>query len=273
MSFISKATQFIEPQKLPNRFTDGWQTMGTKKIAPRTNSAEELINSLKAHAKDNSEIAEFVKNLNNMDKKHLGLAQDIIDLANTNSLLPTNINLKKEVAPNKTILGSILNRLPNLSHKNPEALDLTEQVINNTDNQNSKYFICNLFDFDLERMGNSLAEQMKVVKEMIPTIAEGTLNSGYKMNFEANNNFFQIIKRLCSSDMKPENIKILDKITKLTDECKKTEQIIDVDIIGGGNTSVMTKNLEVLPQVLKNADAQNKTINVSEFLTKNINLD
>lgn len=273
MAFLSKVALSLEPKKLPNRFVGAWETVGVSKKAPRTNTVEELTNSIKAYAKDNPEIEEFAKNLEKMDVKHLGLAQDIIDLANIKEMLPTNINLKKEIAPNKTILGNILNRLPDISHKNPEVLNLTEEVISNTDKQNSKYFLCNLFSFDLEKMGNSLAKQMNIVKEMVSSIAKSTLDGSYKMDYEANNNFFQTIKRLCSADINPENLKILNKVIKITDGSKNIEHVIDVEKINKGNTSTMAKNLEFLPQVLKNADAQNKTFDVAGFLTKNVNLD
>ena len=48
---------------------------------------------------------------------------------------------------------------------------------------------------------------------------------------------------------------------------------INLDDIRLGDTARIKENLEVLPQVLKNAEAQGlRTFDVSGFLTKNVNL-
>ena len=40
-----------------------------------------------------------------------------------------------------------------------------------------------------------------------------------------------------------------------------------------GDTKTIQENLKILPQVLEEADKQGKSIDVSGFLTKNVNLE
>lgn len=261
-------------KKLPNRFIqEAYIQMGNISNKPRTNSYEELVNSINAYAKENPEIAEFAKQIKDMNPKHLGLAHDIIDLSGIREMLPTNIDLNKPTNAGKSIAGYILSKLPEVSKKNPAALELTESVINNSDTQNAKYFLSNLFGFDLTKMSN-LSEQMKATTELVPNIAKSTLDGMYTMDFSKNENFFKIIQRFCSGDTKPENLKLLKKITDISDEVSDIEAGIDIDDIRLGNTDTIKTNLEILPSLLEKAKAQGcKTLDVSGFLTKNTNLD
>ncbi len=275
MSFMSKIGAAIDSSvnKLPNRFLEGgFMKMGAVDRAPRANTTQELVDSIRAYAKESPEIAEFAKHLDEMQPEHLGLAQDIIDLSNTHEMLMTNINLKDTLKNGKTVMGEMLKMLPETSKKNPAALELSEEVINHSDATNAKYFLCSLFGHDLPNMG-SLAEQMRATKEVVGTIAKDTLSGGYTGTFEKNKEFFEFIKNLCYNDSKPENVKMLkpifDTIEKL---CKNTQPTCDIGAIRTGNTKAIKENLEILPQVLENADKQGKSIDVSSFLTNNVNL-
>lgn len=275
MSLFSKVGASISDKavKLPNRFLQGggFMDMGAVNRAPRANTTQELVDSIRAYAKESPEIAEFAKHLDEMKPEHLGLVQDIIDLSNTHERLMTNINLKDTIN-GKTVMGEILKMLPETSKKNPAALELSEEVINHSDATNAKYFLCSLFGHDLPNMG-SLAEQMRATKEVVGTIAKETLSGGYLGTFEKNKEFFEIIKNLCYNDSKPENVKmlkpIIDTIEKL---CKNTQPTCDIGAIRTGSTKTIKENLEILPQVLENADKQGKSIDVSSFLTNNVNL-
>lgn len=275
MSLFSKISTITnEARTLPNRFKGGFMPMGAVQRTPRTDTAEELISSINAYAKQNPEIAEFAKQIKDMNPKHLGLAQDIIDLSNVQELLNTNIDLKQaSKIPGKTNFGIILNMLPEISRKNPAALDLTQTVINNSDATNAKYFLLKFFGYDLTKASGA-SEQIKAANEMVPYIAKDTLSGGYLMDYSKNNNFFNLIMRLCSSDSKPENIKILNNVMQMIEKlCKKTNQAINIDDIRLGDTKVIKENMDALPYLLENAEAQGKNIDVSGFLTKNVNLN
>lgn len=274
MSLFSKLTTEL-PAKLPNRFLEkgGFMPMGAVDRTARTNTAKELVDSIKAYAKESPEVAEFAKHLDEMQPQHLGLAQDIIDLSNTQEMLMTNINLKAKMSNGKTPLGCILEMLPATSKNNPAALDLAEEVINHSDTTNSKYFLCNLFGYDLPKMGG-LAEQMKATKEVVGTVAKDTLSGGYLGTFEKNKEFFEFIRDLSSGDSKPENIKLLKPLRGILEKfIKNSNPHCNIYEIRTGDTKTIQENLKILPQVLGEADKQGKSIDVSGFLTKNVNLE
>ena len=115
---------------------------------------------------------------------------------------------------------------------------------------------------------------MKAVKEAVPVIAKDTLSGGYTMDYSKNNEFFNFVQHLCSSDGKPENFKLLGKIFDIIENSsKKVQHFCNLDALKKADTAKVKQNLEVLPQVLKNADEAGKPIDVVDFLEHNINLD
>lgn len=276
MSLFSKVSKIIpqETQKLANRFIgNGFMPMGAVTRQPRANTVQEITGSIRAYAKENPEIAEFAQQMKDMNPEHFGLAHDVIDLSRTQEMINTYINLNEKTVMGKTIAGWILSRLPEVSRKNPAALDLIQAVINHSDTQNAKYFLIKMFGFDLAKM-NGLSEQMKAVKEVVPAIAEDTLSGGYTMDFSKNSEFFSYIQHLCSGDSKPENIKMLKQIHEMINKlCKKTSPVCNIDDIRIGDTAVIKRNMDALPYLLENAEAQGKSVDMSAFLTRNVNLD
>ena len=270
MAFIPKLTEAFASnvEKLPNRFNQGFMKMGVVNRSPRNNSTNEIIESIQAYAKENPEIADFAKHLNELNPKHLGLAQDIIDLSYTKEMLPTAIRLNDKAENGKTILGLILNRLPEISKKNPAALDLTETVFNNSDSINSKYFLRKLFSFNIENM-SGISKQMKATKEVIPEIASDTLDGAYTADYSKNKEFFEFVQALCTEDSKPENVKIIKPIMNAINKlCKYSQPMCDLNTIKTGDTQVIKKNMEALPYLLENAEAQKIPVDISGFLTK-----
>ncbi|MBD5401408.1 hypothetical protein HDR58_01210 [bacterium] len=275
MSFFSKVSAKIsnDAVKLPNRFTEnGFMPMGAVKRTPRTNTTEELVSSIRAYAKESPEIAEFAKHLDEMNPEHLRLAQDVIDLSRTQEMLTTNINLNNKNKDGEKIIGRILRMLPEVSKKNPGAIELTESVINNSDTTNAKYFLASLFNNDLAKFGE-LSEHMKALKSLVPQIAEETLSGGYMMDYSKEQNFYRFVTNFCRNDANPESIGLLPKVLDIVDTiCKKIKVEINGTTIALGNPKTITENMEILPQLLKNAEAKGQDINVSEFLTNNVNL-
>ena len=268
LAIISKISE--GSQKLQNRFLEGggFMKLGFVQRNPRSNTTKELTNSIRAYAKENPEIANFAKHIDEMNPKHLGLAQDIIDLSNTKELSMTNIDLGQKIQDGTTYAGYMLKRLPEISKKNPEALDLTEEVINNSDTQNAKFFLSKLFGYNLENM-SSISEQMKATKEVVPEVAKSTLEGGYTGDFSKNNQFFTFIQTLCSGDSKPENIKLLKPIFEMMDKINKnTGATCDIEKLRTAETKIVKDNMDALPYLLENAEAQGKTIDVTDFLTK-----
>jgi hypothetical protein len=94
------------------------------------------------------------------------------------------------------------------------------------------------------------------------------------MDFSKNEKFFRTIQCLISPKSKPENIRLINKISEILDKfCKKIEGICYLDDITHADTKVLKENLTILPDLLKNAESQGlKEIDVSDFLTRNTNI-
>ncbi len=233
----------------------------------------DIAKSKEFHDLKGAELENFTRHMSGLNPKYLGLAHDVIDLANTQQMLNTNINLLKVQDDGKSIMGRILSMLPKTSEKNPGALELTEAVINNSDATNSKYFLASLFNNDLPSLG-FLSEQMKAIKELVPQIADQALSGGYTMDYSKERNFFKFITEMCRPDAKPENLRLITKVLDMIDAiAKKTQPSVDSVEVAIGNPQVIKRNMEALPYLLENAEAQGKSVDVSGFLTKNVNLD
>lgn len=259
-------------QKLPNRFLgNGFETMGAVIRKPRTNSSQELISSIKAYACENPVIKNFSDNIQNINTKHLGLAQDIIDLSNTREMLCTHINMLDNKNGNNSILKMILEKFPVVSKNNPDAIELAQEVVNHSDIQNSKYFLTKFFACPIENFTH-LAPQMKAVKKIVPHIAKDTLSGGYTMDFSKNEKFFQFLTSLISRDAKPENIELIDKIMEFVNKfSSKLNLTCNLSEIKTADSAKLKENLKILPEVLKNL-SHDKNFEVAEFLSKNTNL-
>lgn len=270
--FQSAAEKF---KNLGRRFTPEEQKMANKLNFFKKLGVEAKVAELKSH-----EIQEFLTNAKNMPQRHLSLAQDVIDLSNTHAFINNEIfpsvNFNTIGAIDKTnkpttLMGYLLNLLPKISKENPNALDLADAVVTHTDDTNSKFFLSRF----LEKAPNT-PEQTKLTEKLVPIFAKDTLNGMPSMDLGPNckeNVFLGIISNLCSKDSKPENLKLLDQLLEMTDTInKKTNPKINIDDIRLGNTNVIKENMEILPEILKNAEAQGKDIDASGFLTKNVNL-
>jgi hypothetical protein len=309
MSIFSRISQKVEPvftqeiKVLPNRFVrGGFQEMGAVTNPVRTNSASEIKESIIGLKKledlratkvqgsskilseqKSKDIAEFIEQMNDMPPRHLSLAQDVIDLSNTKYMVSDgifaedNFNAIGQVnssGKKSTMMGYILNKLPQISKEKPEALDLADEVLTHSDNTNAKFF---LFRF-LENLQNKGAEQMKATEPFVKMFSKDILKGSPSLYFDASckeNQFLNAINNMTSKDTKLENIKLFDKALKITDEVDtgKTQYNFAMNEILSGKPEKIRENLEIFPEVLKNASNKVKEFDVSGFLTKNINLD
>lgn len=270
----SKANTF---SKLPNRFFQGWTKVGYVERAPRANTVEELRSSIMAYAKENPEIAEFAKHMNEMNPRHLGVAQDIIDLSHGTVMSGgwTNINLNQLCTDGsgRTIMGDLLRRLPEIGKRNPEALNTLERVFNYSDHTNAKYFLVEMLGGNkVEEMAH-LAPQLKAFQEVVPTVAKETITRASIMDFSQNKEFFDFFRVLAAPNSKPANVRLLPQISEnLNRICKRTSPKCDLSDIRLADTERLTENVKVMPQVLENAERQGKNIDIGAFLANNVNL-
>lgn len=231
--------------------------------------------------RDAKGLKELLPQLKNMPLRHQNLVHDIIDLDRFHAFINHDIfptvnlhQLGRDSAGNKTsLLQYIFTMLPKLSKENPEALNLAEKVMTHSDDANGKFFISKFIPC---LQGSQGAKQMEATEDLVPILTESYLKGMPSMSLNSDckeNQFFQAIMTLCDKDTKPENIKLLKEATNISDKYK-TGANINLAEISKGDTQTIRENIEALPYLLENADAQGiERVDVSGFLTKNVNLD
>ncbi len=222
------------------------------------------------------EVAKFKKELKAMAPEHLGLASDICELGTHREMLPTHIDIRKTAPNKKSLLEFLMEKLPIASKENPNALDFTKEVINNTDTIASKYFLSSFAPiFEHPEAGKHLSATKPLVKD----IADTTLQGGFRMDFEKENNFVNSLWQFINPKVNPENIEVLDKTLKtvenLPKSCDKLNCIIDSDTIINSKipSAKMKENLSTFTEIAENLSKQTNEVNLSDFMTKNVNLD
>lgn len=243
-----------------------------------------VAHSIKVAELKTREITEFLKVAGDMPQRHLSLAHDVVDLSNTHAMInhdifPTvnfnDIGQAKSTGKRTTLMGYVLNLLPGLSKANPKAVDLAETVVSHSDDTNAKFFLQRFVD-NFPNAGTE--RQAEATEALVEPLAKSILKGMPSMDLGPRSKehaFFNQIRHLCSEDSKPENLRLLKQTLDTTDSvAPNVDADINLDDIRLGDTARIKENLEVLPQVLENAEAQGlRTFDVSGFLTKNVNLN
>lgn len=270
MSLFSKISNTLS--KEPAFRFGGWQTMGAHTKALDTRSTEQLLANIEYFAKKNPEVAKFKEELKAMNPKHLGLVSDICELANKSDMLYTDINLKDSKQVGKNIFAAWMEKLPKASKENPAALEFAQEVINQTDSTASKYFLAST-DGLLEHP--EAAEHLKATQPLVKDIAEATLSGGYTMDFSKEKNFMDAVSAYINPKADVEKIKLMPEMIKVADSIPESTNIY-IDSLPFIHSNVpmgkIRENMEVFPKVANNLD-QGKSINMTDFLMKNVNLD
>ena len=147
MQFISKigaSLQAKEPQLTRRLFTGGWESMGHIKRTPDTRTTEQLLENIEYFANAFPEVAQFKDALKAMNPKHLGLVSDICELAKNKEFVNTAIDIRKPSANGKSIFQTLIEKLPKASKENPASIELSQEIINNTDSIAAKYSLGSL---------------------------------------------------------------------------------------------------------------------------------
>lgn len=242
-----------------------------------------MASSVMASELKAKEITEFLKVAGDMPQRHLSLAHDVVDLSNTHAMInhdifPTvnfnDIGQAKCTGKRTTLMGYVLNLLPGLSKANPKAVDLAETVVSHSDDTNAKFFLQRFVD-GFPFVGTE--KQAEAAEPLVKILANSVLKGMPSMDLGPSSKeqtFFNLIADLCKADSKPENLKLLKRTLEMTDDiAPNVDSAINLSEVRVGDTERIAENLEVLPQVLKNAEAQGlRTFDVSGFLTKNVNL-
>lgn len=270
MSIFGKVSESMikQPSLTSRLFVGGWSQMGHVKRQPDTRTTEQLLENIEYYAKHCSEVAKFKDELKQMNPKHLGLVSDICELANHKEFVNTSIDIKKNGINGKSLFEILMEKLPMASKENPESVELSKAIIDNTDSITSKYALgCLSPLYECK----DAAEHIKATVPLVGEIADATLKGGYTMDYSKEENFVKGISRFISPDVQLDKLKILPKIIKVAEDAKAMCQI-DAFPFLQNKTAIdkVTKNLETFKALDKNMEG--KTINLTEFLDKNVDL-
>lgn len=238
------------------------------KREPDTRTTKQLLENIDYFAQRCPEVAQFKDELKEMNPKHLGLVSDICELANHKEFLNTAMNIKKPAANGKSLFQFLLEKLPKASKENPASLELSQEIINNTDATAAKYALGSLSPlYDCKEA----AQHMEATIPLVNDIAESTLTGGYTMDYSKEQNFVNGIKSFISPNVLLEKLRMLSKIINVAEKSNATCQIDAFPFVTNNTPiSTITKNLETFKNLDKSM--KGKTINFTEFLEKNVNI-
>lgn len=250
----------------------GFQQMGAFTREVDTRTTQQLLANIDYFAEKLPEVAQFKKELKAMNPEHLGLVSDICELGNHTVMLPTNINIRKPASNGKSLLAFLMEKLPWASKENPEMLNFTQEVINQTDTTAAKYFLgCFAGVFEHPEAGRHLAATRPLIKD----IAKAALSGGYTMDYSKEQKFVNVLRSYVNPSVNPEKIEVV------TDAIKTAEKLpdellcyIDGTQIINSSTPVrqMRENLETFSQIADGLAKQTKEVNLSDFVIHNVNL-
>lgn len=278
MSFMNKivgsGVQLSEKAKPSFRF-GAWQQMGAFTREADTRTTEQLLANIDYFADRLPEVAQFRKELKAMKPEHLGLVSDVCELGTRSEMLNTNIDMRKPAQNGKSLLAFLIEKLPWASKENPEMLNLAQEVINQTDTTASKYFLGSFAGvFEHPEAGRHLAATKPLVKD----IAQATLNGGYTMDYSKEQKFVNVLSSYVNPSVTPEKIEIVNEALRTVE---KLPDSVDLSCYVDGATilktetpvSQMRKNLRTFEQIAEGLSQKTKEVNLTEFVTRNVNLD
>lgn len=251
----------------------GWERMEAHTRPADTRTTKQLLANIEYFAQRNPEVARFKNELKQMNPKHLGLVSDICELSNRTSLLNTNIDLKDSKQVGKNVFAVWMEKLPKASRENPAALEFTQEVVNQTNMQASKYFLASSYEL-LDHP--EATELVRATKPLVKNIAQSTLSGLYTMDYSKEKKFVNALGIFINKNSDLEKIKLIPELFKLADTISEKGKIY-IDSFPFIHSKVpmskIKENLEVFPQVAEEALRQGKDINMTNFLMHNVNLD
>ena len=271
MNFFQKVAQSFttkEPQLTRRLFIGGFEQMGHVKREHDTRTTEQLLENIDYFAEKCPEVAQFKKELKEMNPKHLGLVSDICELANHHEFLNTAINIKKPANNGKSLFQFLLEKLPIASKENPASLELSQEIINNTDATAAKYALGSLSPlYDCKEA----AQHIEATIPLVSDIAEATLQGGYMMDYSKEQNFVRGISSLISPNVKLKKLQLLPQILKLAEKSKATCQVDAFPFVTNETPiETISRNIETFKSL--DANLEGKTVNLTEFIEKNVNI-
>ena len=271
MNILKKTATILErkePQLTKRLFTGSWEAMGHIKRGIDTRTTEQLLENIDYFAKCCPEVAQFKDSLKSMNPKHLGLVSDVCELATRHEMINNAIDIRKPSSNGKSLFQFLMEKLPIASKENPAAVELTQEIINNTDSIGAKYTLgalSNLYEC------KEAARHAEATIPLVSDIAEATLNGGFTMDYSKERNFVKALGSFISPNVSLDKLKLLTEVNKIAENSNAVCQLNAFPFLT--NKTEMSKilaNLETFKCLDKNMHG--KSINLTEFLEKNVNM-
>ncbi|MBS4760144.1 MAG: hypothetical protein KHX03_05555 [Clostridium sp.] len=268
----SKILQETIKKPVNRLFTDAFEQMGAITRKPDTRTKDELVQTIDYYTQRIPEMKEFAKEIKTLNPKHMGTIADTLELSTHKEMLPTYINLGAKTTNGVSYREVIVKDMIEASKTNPEAMELVDAIINNTDSTTSKYALGMMSGGILKN--KELAKHMQETAKIVPDIAQETLNGGYTMDYSKQENFMDMIKTFVNPNAKPEKITALfTDLAPATDKLKANFNIyMDKFVNSSTPLEKVKENIKVLPDIVKMLGEKVKDFDVVDFVTKNTNL-
>ncbi len=265
MSLFSSAIKHT-----PTYRFDDFLKMGAHTKTADTRTTEQLLENIEYFADRYPEVARFKQDLKSMNPKHLGLVSDICELAERCNF-PNRLDIKQvDPKKGKSLFAFLMEKLPKVSKENPEALNFTQEVINQTDSTTSRYFLASSTDlFDHPE----LAEHMSATKPLVKNIAEQTLDGSYDMDYLDKKSFMGFLRALINPNAKTEKISLVPKLVKAAEQSPGENALyLDSFVSSSAPVKQVEENLKVVPQVADMFAKEGKSLDFVDFVNNNVNL-
>lgn len=249
-------------------FNGGWESMGHIKREPDSRTTGQLLENIEYYSQKYPEVARFKDELKSMNPKHLGLVSDVCELVSNSAFLNTSVNLKQILNNGKSFFQIMIEKMPKASKENPASLALFQAIINNADSNSAKYLLCSILPTFECKEG---AKHIEATVPLVENIAESTLQGGYTMDFSKEQAFLKSLDSLISPAVRLDKLQMLPKIMKVAEKSKADCEVHAFPFLTNPiPQETIEENLKVFEKIDENL--KGKTINITEFLDKNINL-
>ena len=272
--FTSKLVKDAAVRPVNRLFTEAFQKMGAVSRKPDTRTKEELVQTIDYYTERMPELKRFSEEIKGLNPKHMGTIADTMELSSYRAMLPINIDMSKISSRGVSYRQAIIEDMIEASKTNPEAMELADAIINNTDLTTMKYVLSVMTGGILK--DKNLAKQMQETAKIVPDIAKETLRGHFKMDFAEQESFMDMVKIFVNRDAKPDKITSLIKdLSAAVDNLAGDMNFnIYMDKYVNSNAPIekIRENIKTLPDVVKMLGDKVKNFDIVDFVTKNTNL-
>lgn len=274
MSLFNSIKQSVVKGPVNRLFTETFQKMGAVSRKPDTRTKEEIVQTIDYYMERMPELKRFSQEIKGLNPKHMGTIADTMELSSYRAMLPINIDMSKINSRGISYRQAVIEDMIEASKTNPEAMELADAIINNTDSTTMKYALSMMTGGILK--DNNLAKQMQATAKIVPDIAKETLKGRFNLDFAEQESFMNMIKTFVNADAKPDKINSLMKdLVAAVDNLESDANFnIYLDKYVNSNAPVekIQENIKRLPDVVKMLGDKVRNFDIVDFVTKNTNL-